>query len=229
MTIARNPLHGSGRAALPHPALASGDNAKPPQGVRVTNARRGQPPLDKPAHPLPSTPAVSHFWISRTTRRSAIRCSTNFTPAVVDGLEKPTDVGIEHPVHLLRQEPGIERIQRLVRVASRPESVGEAEEVSLVDRVHHLDRRALDELVFQRGDAQRPRPPVGLGDVRPLDRPRSIRPSRQPSREVPEVLLEGLPVSAATSPRRSPAPPLASARSRPGADGRGGTRGAGAS
>src|SRR3970040_861680 len=53
MTIARNPLHGSGRAALPHPALASGDNAKPPQGIRVTNARRGQPPLDKPAHPLP--------------------------------------------------------------------------------------------------------------------------------------------------------------------------------
>ena len=53
MTIARNPLHGSGRAALPHPALASGDNAKPPQGIGVTNARGGQPPLDEPAHPLP--------------------------------------------------------------------------------------------------------------------------------------------------------------------------------
>src|SRR5947208_15268231 len=33
MTIARNPLHGSGRAALPHPALASGDDAKSPQGI----------------------------------------------------------------------------------------------------------------------------------------------------------------------------------------------------
>ena len=53
MTIARNPLHGSGRAVLPHPALASGDNAKSPQGIGMTNARRGQPPLDEPAHPLP--------------------------------------------------------------------------------------------------------------------------------------------------------------------------------
>src|SRR5881396_3672415 len=53
MTIARNPLHGSGRAALPHPALASGDDAKSPQGIGMTYARRGQPPLDEPAHPLP--------------------------------------------------------------------------------------------------------------------------------------------------------------------------------
>src|SRR5881409_3070151 len=53
MTIARNPLHGSGRAVLPHPALASGDDAKSPQGIGMTNARRGQPPLDEPAHPLP--------------------------------------------------------------------------------------------------------------------------------------------------------------------------------
>src|SRR5881628_4242030 len=53
MTIARNSLHGSGRAALPHPALASGDDAKSPQGIGMTNARRGQPPLDEPAHPLP--------------------------------------------------------------------------------------------------------------------------------------------------------------------------------
>ena len=53
MTITRNPLHRSGRAALPHPAPASGDDAKSPQGIGVTNARRGQPPLDEPAHPLP--------------------------------------------------------------------------------------------------------------------------------------------------------------------------------
>src|SRR5271167_3898368 len=29
--------------------------------------------------PSSSTPALSHFWISRTTRSSAIRCSRNFT------------------------------------------------------------------------------------------------------------------------------------------------------
>src|ERR671918_231214 len=115
-------------------------------------------------------------------------------PPVVDGIEEPTDVGIEHPVHLPRQQSRIERIQRMMRAASRPEPVREAEEVSLVDRVHHLNRRALDELVFQRGDAQRPLPPVGLGDVRPLDRPRSVRSALQPSRQVREVCLEGLPV-----------------------------------
>ena len=82
----------------------------------------------------------------------------------------------------------------MMRAAPRPEPVGEAEEVGLVDGVQHLTRRALDDLVFQRGDAQRPRPPVGLGDVRPPHRLRSIRSARQPSREVREVRLEGLPV-----------------------------------
>ena len=31
--VTHDPLHGSGRAALPHPALASGDDAKSPQGM----------------------------------------------------------------------------------------------------------------------------------------------------------------------------------------------------
>jgi hypothetical protein len=53
MTVTRNPLHGSGRAGLPHPALASGDDAKSPEGIGVTDARRRQPPLNQPAHPLP--------------------------------------------------------------------------------------------------------------------------------------------------------------------------------
>ena len=30
--VAHNPFHGSGRAGLPHPALASGDNAEAAQG-----------------------------------------------------------------------------------------------------------------------------------------------------------------------------------------------------
>ena len=111
-----------------------------------------------------------------------------------DGVEKPPDVGIEHPVHLPRQQSRIERVQRVVRLAPRPEPVREAQEVSLPDRVHHVRRRALDELVFQRGDAQRPLPPVGLRDVRPLDRLRPIRPALQPSGQVREVRLEGLPV-----------------------------------
>ena len=51
--IAHSPLHRSRRAGLPHRALASGDNAKPSQGIGMSNARRGQPALNEPPHPLP--------------------------------------------------------------------------------------------------------------------------------------------------------------------------------
>ena len=65
---------------------------------------------------------------------------------LVKGIEERTDVGVEHPVHLLRHDPDRQRIQRLVRTAPLSESVGEAEEVRSVDRVQHLDDGALSGL-----------------------------------------------------------------------------------
>ena len=56
--VTHHPLHGSGRAAFPHPALASGHDAKSPQGVGVTDAGRGQPAVDEPPHPVPEDLAV---------------------------------------------------------------------------------------------------------------------------------------------------------------------------
>src|SRR5512136_3005817 len=56
--VAHDPLHGSGRADFPHPALASGDDAKPPQGIGVTDAGRWQPAVDEPPHALPEHSAV---------------------------------------------------------------------------------------------------------------------------------------------------------------------------
>ena len=56
--VAHNPLHGSGLAGFPHPALASGDDAKSPQGVGVTDAGRGQPAVNEPPHPVPGNAAV---------------------------------------------------------------------------------------------------------------------------------------------------------------------------
>src|SRR5439155_12215942 len=53
MTIARNPLHRSGRAALPHPAPASGDNAEADEGIGVTDTRGWKPPVDVSPHPFP--------------------------------------------------------------------------------------------------------------------------------------------------------------------------------
>ena len=48
----------SGRAGLPHPALASGDNAEAAQRGRMMDVRRGQPAVNKPQRPVPQHPAV---------------------------------------------------------------------------------------------------------------------------------------------------------------------------
>ena len=51
--IAHSPLHRSGRAAFPHPAPASGDDAKAAQRIRMTHACGRQPPSAEPRHPVP--------------------------------------------------------------------------------------------------------------------------------------------------------------------------------
>jgi hypothetical protein len=56
--VAHNPLNGSGRAVLPHPALASGDNAEATQRVRMMNARSRQPAVSNPPHPVPGHTGV---------------------------------------------------------------------------------------------------------------------------------------------------------------------------
>ena len=81
-----------------------------------------------------------------------------------------------------------------MRSAPRPEPVGEAEEVRLVDAVQHLDDGALGDLVLQAGDAERPLPPVRLGDVHPPRRLGSVCPAVQPPVQISEVLLQVLPV-----------------------------------
>src|SRR3990172_11210713 len=68
--ITHNPLHRSQRAGLPHWALASGDNAKSPQGIGMANARRGQPAPNEPPHPLPGDPSGLATPPQRTTPES---------------------------------------------------------------------------------------------------------------------------------------------------------------
>ena len=46
-------------------------------------------------------------------------------PLMTDVVEEALDVGIEYPVHALLLQPRIQRIERLVRVTSRPEPVRE--------------------------------------------------------------------------------------------------------
>src|SRR6266851_7945135 len=81
-----------------------------------------------------------------------------------------------------------------MRPAPWPESVRETPEVRLIDGVQHLDDGPLDNLVLQRGDAERPLPPVRLRDIHPPARRRPVAPLLHPRVQVPEVSLQILPV-----------------------------------
>src|SRR5258708_3342292 len=63
--IAHNPLHGSGQAGFPHPALALGDDAHAAQGIGMTDGRRRQPASDEAPHaralPLGTEKSKAHF------------------------------------------------------------------------------------------------------------------------------------------------------------------------
>jgi hypothetical protein len=81
-----------------------------------------------------------------------------------------------------------------VRAAPRSKPVGEADEVRLVDAVEHLDDGPLEDLVLQRGDTERPQPPIPLRDIRPSGRPRPIAPAMDPRVQIVEVCLQIPPV-----------------------------------
>jgi len=104
------------------------------------------------------------------------------------------EIQVEHPVHLLSHDPGDERIQRVMRAAPGPKPVGEPEKVRLVDGVQHLDQRPLQDLVLQRGDTERPLPPVRFRDVHPPRRSRPVCAPVNPGVQIPKVFLEILPV-----------------------------------
>src|ERR1700676_1079496 len=59
--------------------------------------------------------------------------------------EEAPDLRVKHPVHLLPENAGVEGVQRIVLAAPRPESVGEPEEVFLVDYFENRRDRLLDD------------------------------------------------------------------------------------
>ena len=144
----------------------------------VLDDSRGQPLIHQPQDPLVRDPVPEELP----------------QPVPIKLAEKVADIRVEHPVHLLPADPHRQRIQRVVRASARPEPVGEAQEVRLVDGVQHPDDGTLDDLVFQRGDAQRPQPPVRLRDVRPARWPCPVAPAVNPVVQIPEVGHQVLPV-----------------------------------
>src|SRR6266702_282049 len=115
-------------------------------------------------------------------------------PSVIDRVEETPDVHIEHPVHRSREQPRVERIQAVMLAASGTKPVREPEEVRFVDGVQHLDGGPLDDLVLQRGNAQRALPAPVFGDVDPANGLGSVRTALEARSEVPEVFFQGLAV-----------------------------------
>jgi site-specific DNA recombinase len=137
----------------------------------VLDDPRGQPLADQPQDPLIRDPVPEE----------------PLQPVPIQAAEEVADIRVQHPVHPLAVDPGRQRVQRVMRLAPRPETVGETPEVRLVDGVQHLDDGPLDNLVFQRGDAERPQPPVRLRDIHPPRRPGPVAPRLHPLAQVPEI------------------------------------------
>src|SRR6516162_5041803 len=77
--------------------------------------------------------------------------------------------------------------------------------LGFVNGIQHLDRRSLDDFVFQRRHSERPLPPVGLGDVHPPHRLGPVRSPLEPLGKLAEVVLQLLAIVAprlAVHPRR---------------------------
>src|SRR2546430_609223 len=75
-------------------------------------------------------------------------------PTFVEVIEKPSNVGVKHIVHLLLQERVRQRIQRLMLAAPRSKTVREAEKVLLIDLIEDGGHGVLDDFVFQGRDPQ---------------------------------------------------------------------------
>ena len=183
---------------LPTPCLDP--QVKHVMKVDVRQKRRGPATLGRPfLSPYPF-PILQHagFQPFRDEPHDVPVCDPMLNelhkPFVGQPIEKSFDVQIKHPVHFSRQQPRVERIQRLMLAAPWSEPIREPEKIRLVDGVQHLDRRALDDFVFQRRDPQRSLPPVGLRDKHSRHRLRSVRSSLQPFGKILEIYLQLLAV-----------------------------------
>ena len=142
----------------------------------------GVPTLVLLRRPPSDTPAFNHFWISRSILVLPVmekqgrwvrhpKLDQLHQLFMVDVVEEAANVGVQYPVHLLPHDPRCQSIQRIMSAFARPEAVGKAHEVLLVDCFEHRLGRLLDNLVLQRRDAQRALPPVSSEQVHSAHRP----------------------------------------------------------
>ena len=150
--------------------------------------------------------------MARRTTPSRTRWSRKLPQlAMVQGVEEALDVHLQDPApsHLHQASP--QRLQRLMRRATRPKAVRAVQKVLLVDRLQHHRHRPLKHLVLEGRDADGPRRlAVALRDVHPPHRGRPVRPGLDPVEQRLEVLLQVAPRTPPPS-GRPPPPPRPSA------------------
>jgi hypothetical protein len=69
-------------------------------------------------------------------------------PLVIQVIEKATNVCIEHPVHSLPLNAHRQRIQRLMRTATRTKPIGKAFEVDLINLIEDRHHSLLNDFVL---------------------------------------------------------------------------------
>src|SRR5260370_11557744 len=92
IVIAHDPLHGSGRADFPHPALTSGNDAHAAQWIRMIYACGRQPPVAQSSHSVPAEVAVLAPARERLVPEQAYPKSKRAQRGAVDRHSVITDV-----------------------------------------------------------------------------------------------------------------------------------------
>jgi len=94
--IAHSPLHGSGQAGFPHPALALGDDAHATERVGMTDGRHRQPASDEAPHAIPEDAAVLAAPRKSTMPKPSYLESKKSQRRVVHGQSVIPDVSTHH-------------------------------------------------------------------------------------------------------------------------------------
>src|SRR3984893_5703084 len=105
-------------------------------------------------------------------------------PILANSPKEVPNVGVKYPVHLSYFDRRRKCVQRIMRSSSGSEPVGEADEVAFVDGIEHDHGRALDDLVLEGGDRQRPLFSIRLVYVGPAGWLRPIGSSLDPSMQI---------------------------------------------
>ena len=108
---------------------------------------------------------------------------------MVDAAEVVANVGVQHVVAAARPADA-QGLQCLRRAPLRPKPIRRGAEIRLEDGLQHERRGHLRHSVSDRRNAERPLPAIGLRDVSPQDRLRTIRACAQCGAELVQQSLD---------------------------------------